>query len=46
LVQVNDEDNVKQDMSIDVYGRKGEWEGESAWPQETNSHGPLGTGGA
>jgi hypothetical protein len=24
MVQVSDDDNVKQDLSIDVYGRKGE----------------------
>lgn len=28
VVEVNDADNVKQDMSIDVYGREEEGEGE------------------
>ncbi len=32
MVQVSDDDNVKQDLSIDVYGRKGEggWAGGGA----------------
>jgi hypothetical protein len=28
MVQVSDDDNVKQDLSIDVYGRKGEGGGQ------------------
>ena len=32
---VNDSDNVKQDMSIDVYGRKQEGEEESSTPADT-----------
>ena len=34
VVEVNDDDNIKQDMSIDVYGRKGgESDGEDAAPK-------------